>query len=125
MILITGGTYQGKKAYAESRFALDIDHIQICNGDPLNSHKKAYFYLENWILANLEEGKDPVTFVKENKTLFHGKVVILTDLNGGVVPTSKIQRDLREAVGRIGVILAMEATEVVRVFLGIGKEIKK
>ena len=51
-------------------------------------------------------------------------VVIATEVGSGVVPIDKAQRAQREAAGRLAILLAQQAQEVVRVFCGIPTRIK-
>ena len=46
------------------------------------------------------------------------------EVGSGVVPIDKAQRAQREAAGRLAILLAQQAQEVVRVFCGIPTRIK-
>ena len=52
------------------------------------------------------------------------KVVIATEVGGGVVPVDAGERDAREAAGRLACLLAQQADTVVRVFGGLPMALK-
>ena len=107
MILIIGGSFQGKKAYA----------AQICGG------KTVLADFQDRIRAALEAGENPETFTRQ--VLADPPAVITLDEVGcGIVPLEKAERDYREAVGHVGQMLAAAATEVYRVQCGIASRIK-
>ncbi len=55
----------------------------------------------------------------------YGEYVVITDeVGNGIVPIDKTERDFREWIGRVQVLLAKEADEVIRVICGIGQRIK-
>ena len=55
----------------------------------------------------------------------YGEYVVITDeVGNGIVPIDKTERDFREWIGRVQVLLAKEADEVIRVICGIGHRIK-
>lgn len=107
MILIIGGSFQGKKAYA----------AQICGGKPVLAD------FQDRIRAVLEAGEDPEPFTRQ--VLADPPAVITLDEVGcGIVPLEKAERDYREAVGHAGQMLAAAAAEVYRVQCGIASRIK-
>lgn len=107
MILIIGGSFQGKKAYA----------AQICGG------KMVLADFQDRIRAVLEAGENPEMFTRQ--VLADPPAVITLDEVGcGIVPLEKAERDYREAVGHAGQMLAAAAEEVYRVQCGIASRIK-
>ncbi len=107
MILVIGGSFQGKKAYA----------AQICG------KKTVLADFQERIRAVVEAGEDPEAFTRQ--ILADPPAVITLDEVGcGIVPMEKTERDYREAVGHAGQILAAAATEVYRVQCGIASRIK-
>ena len=104
MILVIGGSFQGKKAYA----------AQICKDGRILAD------FQDRIRAVLEAGEDPEAF-----TLVTPPAVITLDEVGcGIVPLEKTERDYREAVGHAGQMLAAAAAEVYRMQCGIAVRIK-
>ena len=102
MILIIGGSFQGKKAYA----------AQICGGGTVLAD------FQHRIRAVLEAGEDPEAFTRQIL------VITLDEVGCGIVPLEKTERDYREAVGHAGQMLAAAAAEVYRVQCGIAVRIK-
>ncbi|MDR0838260.1 MAG: bifunctional adenosylcobinamide kinase/adenosylcobinamide-phosphate guanylyltransferase, partial [Oscillospiraceae bacterium] len=80
--------------------------------------------LEKWIFAMLEAKRDPVAGIEELLPALRDRIVICTDLSGGVVPVDPDMRAWREAAGRVTVRLAQDADEVVRLFCGIPTRLK-
>ena len=107
MILIIGGSFQGKKAYAE----------QICGGGMVLAD------FQDRIRAVLEAGEDPETYTRQILT-DPPAVITLDEVGCGIVPLEKTERDYREAVGHAGQMLAAAAAEVYRVQCGIASRIK-
>lgn len=107
MILVIGGSFQGKKAYA----------AQICGGGTVLSD------FQDRVRAVLEAGEDIERFTRQ--ILANPPAVITLDEVGcGIVPMEKSERDYREAVGHAGQLLAAAAAEVYRVQCGIAARIK-
>lgn len=110
MILIIGGSYQGKTAYARENFP-------------------EYRYLNQlhlFVKKRLDEGKKPDDIMAEILEIIkEGDWVIISDeIGNGVVPLEPEDRRWREITGSILTALAREATEVHRVVCGIGQRIK-
>lgn len=107
MILIIGGSFQGKKAYA----------AQICGEGTVLAD------FHDRIRIVLEAGENPETYTRQ--ILADPPAVITLDEVGcGIVPMEKTERDYREAVGHAGQMLAAAAAEVYRVQCGIASRIK-
>ena len=60
----------------------------------------------------------------ENRDLWQDSVLVVTDTSQGVVPIDRTVREFREMNGRLLLWLAGEADRVIRVFCGIGKDMK-
>ena len=126
MILIFGGVYQGKLAYALDRFCLTENDVYRCNetdtATPWN--RKIIYEIDKWILSLVKEDKDidkaVRIFINDNQEA----VVICNDISSGIVPLDPIQRKWREAVGRSMAELSQVSVEVVRLFCGIPTRIK-
>ena len=102
MIFITGPLYSGKIDYART----------LCG--------------ENEMIYNVQklaEGEDDLTALAD-RLAGQYKVVVATEIGGGVVPVDARERAAREAAGRLACLLAERADMVVRVFCGIPMAIK-
>ena len=110
MVLIVGGSYQGKTEYAYHLFP-DAKFLN-----------QAHLFIKK----RLEDGISGEEILQElqNITKKGDWVIISDDIGNGVVPMDEIDRKWREIAGRILIKLADEATEVHRVMLGIGQRIK-
>ena len=110
MILIVGGSYQGKTEYARETFpdARFFNQLHLFIKKRLSEGKK-----NNEILAEIRE------VVREGQW-----VIISDEIGNGVVPMDESDRTWREVCGRIMIELAKDATEVHRVVCGIGQRIK-
>ena len=110
MILIVGGSYQGKTEYARETFpdARYFNQLHLFIKKRLSEGKK-----NNEILAEIRE------------VVSDGQWVIIADeIGNGIVPLDENDRTWREVCGRIMIELAKDATEVYRVVCGIGQRIK-
>ncbi len=110
MILITGGAFQGKGAFAKE----------------LAGQRNAAVIgpLDRMIAQMMREGTDPFlqmeTIAKNNPDA----VYTVCELGCGIVPVDAFDREWRENVGRISCMFAEKAQEVYRVLSGIPVRIK-
>lgn len=121
MILIIGGAFQGKREYAETNYENAGERI---------------FYLNTWARGIFEKAEEDGADLQEkisentrhmlkNKIANDPDLIIITDEIGrGIVPAERRERDFREFVGRLQIMLAHEADEVIRVICGVGQRIK-
>lgn len=109
MILVTGGHWSGKKEFVQETLGMEREDF---SSDP--SSTKAVFYFAGGL-----EPTDALLSVLKMK-----KVVIFPEMGCGLVPMDAKERLYRDEWGRIGCILAKEASEVYRVTMGIGVKIK-
>ena len=108
MILVTGGAYQGKEAYAKKHYP----------GASIHNH----YHLT--VREQLAQGMEPSA--EAAKLLNQRNLVVICDEVGcGIVPVSAEERRFREACGRVQCLLAESAEEVVRVTCGLGMVLKK
>ncbi len=124
MKLIVGGAYQGKLDYAREQFG--VKDVFVCNRDlsELDFSREAIYGLEDFALACVRRGVEAKDYLAEHREQLEDKIIICTDVSQGVVPMERELRDMREMVGRAMVYLAKEADSVIRVFCGLGQEIK-
>lgn len=110
MILVVGGSYQGKTEFARGKFG----NISYFN----------QFHL--FVKKRLSEGKSQSEILTEIRQIISvGEWVIIADeVGNGIVPIDESDRRWREVSGAILIEIAAEADEVYRVACGIGQRIK-
>ena len=108
MVLIFGGAYQGKTAYAQEHFN---EKVIIGNFDRI---------ILDWIRAGECVEDNLRRFLDAN----YDAVIICDDISCGVVPIDPVMRKWREAVGRAMVLLAHHSNEVIRLYCGIPTKLK-
>lgn len=126
MIFITGGTSQGKLAFAKNAFSLSEDDSSD-GGDCAFStafDRRALNRLHLLVDRMLEAGVDPERAIEEGVARNPGIILICDELGCGVVPADAHARELRERVGRNACTLAGRASEVYRVVCGIPQKLK-
>lgn len=109
MILIIGGSNQGKYDFAKEKFPDKIDKI-IDN-------------FEEWIKETVKEGED-VNKKIDSLGIKDDAIIICDDISRGLVSIDAFDRKYREIQGKVLCRLANEAKEVYEVMYGIGKKIK-
>lgn len=117
MILIIGGVFQGKEAFARtlsngsvckaSECVLDFyDHDVILNIDELVSELlRKDISIYDGVLCHLDKLKN--------------KIITGNEIGLGIVPVDKFERKLRDEVGRLYQELVKHSTTVYRVWNGI------
>ncbi len=126
MHLIIGGAFQGKTAYAAARWKLHETDIFTCPPDTadIDFSLRCINKLENFALACVRRGVDPVAAMLALKPSWENAVLICADISSGVVPTEPVYRAWREANGKLTQMLASHASQVVRVFAGLPERLK-
>ena len=130
MILIFGGAYQGKTDYAKSEF--NIEKVWDCSGGTPDFTADCICGIENFVMDCVKNGVEAREYFREHREEWNRadgidgpeKVFVITDTSQGVVPVDADVRAAREMNGRLMIYLAEEASEVHRVFCGIGRRIK-
>lgn len=106
MIFVTGPLFAGKAEYIQNALGLDDAAFAACSVRDVQ---------ELVPCADLEALADK---------LAEKRVVIATELGGGVVPVEAAQRRKREQAGRLTCLLARRADTVVRVCCGLPQLLK-
>lgn len=126
MILITGGAWQGKTAYAARQFGLpenDIADGEICTlEDVMTAAAVHNFHL--LIRRIMEQNDDPDAFARRLMKEHPGLIVITDEIGCGIVPMEPFERAWRERTGRICIELAAFSSKVIRLNCGIAQVIK-
>lgn len=126
MHIYIGGAHNGKRAYV--RNVLGNECVQWFEGelpDEVNSDSFIVVAgLENWLLRTDLPEQQAIDLIASS---VKGKnaVIILTDMNRGIVPMDAVQRNLRDVCGRLYQRLILEADEVTRIWYGIAQNLKK
>jgi len=126
MILIIGGSYQGKLDFAREHFHLEDSDIQLCDEgtDALDFSKRCIAYIDRFALNQVRAGAEPADAFKADPGRLKDMIFIANDVSCGVVPMDVTLRAWREACGRMNNRLAAEADEVWRLFCGIPQRLK-
>ncbi|MCI7145403.1 MAG: bifunctional adenosylcobinamide kinase/adenosylcobinamide-phosphate guanylyltransferase [Clostridiales bacterium] len=123
MILVFGGAYQGKLDYVRENLVQGREWD--CAGGAPDFSADVICGVESFVMDCVDRGTEAADYFREHRDEWIGdKVLILTDASQGVVPVERRLRDFREMNGRLMIYLAGEADKVVRVFCGIGKQVK-
>ena len=122
MILIVGGAYQSKRAFAMERFGLAPEDFCDCQISAPDFSKRALCHVEQYVLRCVRAGWDEAALLDEPS--LDGKILIFDDISCGVVPLDAETRAWRERSGRLAAALAQRADEVWRVFFGLGERLK-
>ena len=106
MIFVTGPLYAGKKTWIREQLGLTEAEFAAC----------AVWDVQNLVpTGKLEELADELAM---------RRIVIATEVGCGVVPTDPVERESREAAGRLSCLLAERAETVVRVCCGLPQLLK-
>ena len=126
MILITGGSYQGKLDFARQRFGLTDGDIQLCDEDTdaIDFSRRCAAYIDRYALNRVRVGAEPADAFRSAPPGMEGMIFIANDISGGVVPVDPTLRAWREACGRMNNLLAGRADEVWRLFCGLPQRLK-
>lgn len=107
MIFVTGPLFAGKEEYIKS--ALGLSDAELCTCAVRD-------------VQELVSGTEDIEVLAEKLSAY--RVVIATEVGGGVVPIDAKQRRDREAAGRLACLLAERADIVVRVCCGLPQILK-
>lgn len=122
MKLIIGGAYQGKRAFAMEKLGIPEEQIFTCEGTHIDFSKPCIDRLEDYVLACVRAGIDPLEQLKE-QDLSH-KVIICMDIFCGVVPIDATMRLWRHTTGLVCQYLARNADSVHRIYCGLEQRLK-
>ena len=126
MDLIIGGAFQGKLDYARSKYGYQDGDIYICREDTpeIDFMKPCIAYLEEFTLACVRCGIDPVQYLKDHWEDGRQSTFLCMDISSGVVPIEKEMRLWRNENGKVCQYLSKEASSVVRIFCGLEQKLK-
>ena len=126
MILIFGGVYQGKLAYALERFNLTESDVQKCDTGDADTpkNKKIIYEIDKWILALIKKELDVEAAIQHLINYNKDAIIICNDISCGVVPLDSVFRKWRDETGRSLAFLSRKSDEVIRLFCGLPTRIK-
>ena len=123
MHLITGGRCMGKRAYAEKFYGNNFKSV--CNLKNEN-------LFEADLILNLHTGVrnlmrhdiEPVNYFIEHLDIIRNSVLIGDDINCGVIPIEKFERQWRDATGILYQELALKSDTVTYIWSGLPLKLK-
>ena len=126
MILIFGGAYQGKFAYALQRFNVSENDVYKCDSDAVKmpESRKIIYEIDKWVLALVKKDIDVEETMRQFIHNNQDAIVICNDISCGVVPVDPVLRKWREATGKSQAMLSHASDEVIRLFCAIPTRIK-
>lgn len=124
MKLLFGGAYNGKLRYVKENLGIKEEEIFYCSNEKIDFSKKVISGIDRLIYLNALEGKESLSFFKENKEKLKGKILICDEISSGIVPLKKEERLWREETGKVLQFLSKESKEVYRIFFGIPTRLK-
>ena len=124
MRIITGGAFQGKRAFAEKLYpGVEWTDGGRCALDEIRTCRAVYGFHE-FVKRWLKQGKSweelASLMLEENRDL----ILICDEIGCGLVPVDAFEREYRESTGRVMNALAVQAERVDRVVCGIGRRLK-
>lgn len=132
MKLVVGGYAQGKLKYVlqekgDGQYGIWDERLP--DGQQLQKaarqgKKIIINHLHSWVRECMLQGEDPEEEILSFLDKSPESILISDEVGNGIVPVDAFERAYRERTGRILVMLAGRADEVVRVICGIGQKIK-
>ena len=120
MILIIGGTCQGKLDFAQKQYGITEEEIYTCTAGEIDFSKQCIYKIEAFTYHH----PDPIGYFKANREHWENSILICQDIFCGVVPMGAENRAWRQNTGRLCQYLAAEAAQVSRIFCGLEQRLK-
>ena len=120
MILIIGGTYQGKLDFAKETFGITDADVHTCTAGEIDFSKRCIYKIEEFTALN----EDSIGYFEAHREDWQDSILILQDIFCGVVPMGAENRAWRQRTGRLAQYLSREATRVSRIFCGLEQRLK-
>lgn len=124
MILIIGGAYQGKLDFAKIAFAIPEAEVYTCTGTQIDFSRRCIYRIEEFTYACVQRGIEPKDYFQARHGQWQDSILICQDIFCGVVPMEPVQREWRQATGRLCQYLAGQAGQVSRIFCGLEQRLK-
>ena len=107
MIFVTGPLFAGKRKYIQNALGLTLE---------------AFAAQAVWDVERLAAEAADLEALAD--ALSANKIVIASEVGGGIVPIDPVERAAREAAGRLSCLLAERAETVIRVVCGLPQALK-
>ena len=124
MILIFGGAYNGKLEFVKEKYDIDNTEIFFCTDQHLNFDKKVLCGLHVFTKACVLNKINSLDILENNINSLKDKIIICDEINSGIVPMEKLDRDWREETGRTLQFLTKHSSSVYRIFFGLEEKLK-
>ncbi len=124
MNLIIGGAYQGKRDFAKTAFSLKESDIYTCTGSGIDFSFPCIDCIEEFTLACVREGKDPISIFQVHQGEWADSTLICQDIFCGVVPMEADLRKWRNVTGQLCQYLSKNAQRVSRIFCGLEQRLR-
>ncbi|MCH4828092.1 MAG: bifunctional adenosylcobinamide kinase/adenosylcobinamide-phosphate guanylyltransferase [Planococcus sp. (in: firmicutes)] len=130
MHIVFGGAFNGKRQYVKNLIQNEEAswHEGMMPQLIASNSITVIAGVEHWVKDELEKGLTEQQLIEQvKKTLSSSQapqIWVLTDLNRGIVPTERIEREMRDLVGRLYQFLFTEAQQITRIWYGIPQTIK-
>ena len=124
MILIFGGSYNGKLEYCRKKYNLKDKDIFFCTDENIDFSKKVICGLHIFIRSCIEKNINSMKYIEDNIEKFKDKIILCDENNSGIVPLKREDRIFREECGQSMQYLSSKAQEVYRIFFGLQEKLK-
>lgn len=127
MILIFGGSYNGKLNFCKEKYKIKDDEILFCkeeNIDFIDINKKVICGFHIFVKHCIKNNISTLELLKNKIDNLKDKIIICDEINSGIVPMKKEDRMWREECGQSLQFLSKYSEEVYRIFFGIPEKLK-
>ncbi len=124
MIILFGGSYNGKISYCIEKYNLSKEEFFYCTDQKLKFDKRVICGLHIFVKRCIEKNISPFDYLKTNLHNMKDKIIISDEINSGIVPITRQERIYREECGRCMQFLCRNADEVYRIFFGLEEKLK-